>query len=103
MELFVQLRVGDMPLDDASREWSQERSPLRRLGRIDMPSQDISAPGRDEACDNLSFNPANSPPELAPLGGVNRVRTRLYQASAAYRLGHKGAAATDPEKAWDDF
>lgn len=103
MELFAQMRVGDMPLDDASVEWSQELSPLRRLGRIDLPLQDIGVEGRDEACENLSFNPDNAPALLAPLGGVNRVRTRLYQASAAYRLGHNGAIATDPEKAWDRF
>ncbi len=103
MELFAQLRVGDMPLDDASREWSQELSPLRRLGRIDMSSQDISAPGLDAACENLSFNPENAPAELAPLGGINRVRTKLYQASAAYRLGHNGATATDPQRAWETF
>ena len=68
-----------------------------------MPVQDIAAEGRDEVCENLSFNPDNAPAELAPLGGVNRVRTKLYQASAAYRLGHNGAIATDPEKAWDRF
>ena len=64
MELFAQMRVGAMPLDDASLEWSHELSPLRRLGRIDMPLQDIAAEGRDEACENLSFNPDNAPASL---------------------------------------
>jgi len=103
MELFAQLRVGDMPLDDASREWSQALSPLRRLGRIDMQAQDISAGARDAACENLSFNPENAPAELAPLGGINHVRMKLYQASAAYRLGHNGTTATDAKKAWTQF
>lgn len=103
MELFAQMRVGAMPLDDASVEWSQKFSPLRRLGRIDMPLQAIAAEGRDEVCENLSFNPDNAPAELAPLGGVNRLRAKLYQASAAYRFGHNGATATNPETAWDNF
>jgi hypothetical protein len=103
MELLAQIRVGDMPLDDASREWSQDLSPPRRLGRIEIPAQDISAEGRDETCENLSFNPGHAPEELAPLGGINRVRIKLYEASAAYRLGHNSATATDPEKAWNRF
>lgn len=103
LDLFVQLRVGDMPIDDASREWSQSLSPLRRVGRIEMPAQDVSAPGRDAMCEDLTFNPGNAPADLAPLGGVNRAREKLYEASAAYRLGHNGVTATDAENAWDRF
>ncbi len=102
-ELFVQLRAGDMPIDDASREWPQSLSPLRPVGRIEMPAQDVSAPGRDAMCENLTFNPGDAPADLAPLGGINRAREKLYEASAAFRLSRNGATATDADAAWDRF
>jgi catalase len=102
-ELFAQLRTADIDLDDATQDWPEATSPLQRLGRIEIPAQDVAAAGRDALCENLSFNPGNAPDALAPQGGINRARIELYHSSAAYRLGRNGAVPTDAAQAWDRF
>lgn len=107
-ELFAQVRAGDpppddLPLDDATREWPQAQAPLQRLGRLRLPAQDTAAAGRDAICENMSFNPAHAPEELAPLGGINRARAAVYQRIATYRMGRNGVSPTDAEQAWDSF
>ncbi len=99
-ELLVQERPAGANLDDATQEW---QTPLRRIGRIDIPVQRVDAPGRDEACENLSFNPGHAPAEQAPLGGINRSRVVVYSRIAAYRMKRNNVTPTDPERAWDSF
>jgi hypothetical protein len=102
-ELLAQLRTADIDLDDATQDWPETTSPLLRLGRIEIPAQNVAAAGRDALCENLSFNPGNAPETLAPQGGINRARIELYKSSAAYRLGRNGAAPTDAAQAWERF
>ncbi len=102
-ELFVQQRSGDLGVDDATQLWPQAQSPLRRIGRIDIPSQDVSAPGHDALCENLSFNPGHAPTELAPLGAINRAREEIYARIAAYRFARNGVTPIAAETAWDRF
>ena len=102
-ELFVQERTGDLPLDDATRDWPETQSPMRRLGRIAIPAQDVAAAGREVLCENLSYNAAQAPEALEPLGGVNLARIALYRQASAYRFRRNGATPTDAAKAWDLF
>ena len=99
-ELLVQEQPPAIDLEDAREEW---KTPLRRVGRIDIPAQSVNAPGKDAACENLSFNPARAPAEQAPVGGLNRMRAFVYAKIAAYRLQRNNAIPTDPERAWDGF
>lgn len=96
-ELLAQKSRPGGALDDATQEWT---TPLQLLGRIDIPAQ---KPAAGALCENLSFNPANAPAELAPLGGINAARARLYEASRAYRMSRNGATPTDPLAAWDSL
>ena len=102
-ELFVQERTGDLPLDDATRDWPETQAPMRRLGRIEIPAQDVGAAGRNVLCENLSYNAGQAPATLAPLGGINRARIKLYEEAAAYRFRRNDATPTDAAKAWELF
>lgn len=99
-ELLVQDQPPGIDLDDAREDW---QTPFRPLGRIEIPSQSVDAPGRDTACENLSFNAANAPEEQAPLGEMNRLRVIVYARIAEYRMKRNNATPTDPERAWDSF
>ena len=99
-ELLVQEQPGTVDLNDARQEW---QTPLRRLGRIDIPAQSVDAPVRDAACENLVFNPTRAPAEHAPLGGINRIRAAVYAKTAAWRMKRNNVVPTDPERAWDSF
>lgn len=100
-EIFAQERTGDLAIDDATQEWPPEQAPWRRLGRLELPAQDISTPGRDAICENMSFNPGHAPGALAPLGGINQARAVVYARIAAFRMGRNNAPPTDAEQAWD--
>lgn len=99
-ELLVQDQPPGADLDDAREHW---QTPFRPLGRIEIPAQSVDAPGRDMACENLSFNAANAPVEQAPLGEMNRLRVVAYARMAAYRMKRNSATPLDPERAWDNF
>lgn len=99
-EFLVQEQPVAINLDDARQEW---QTPLRRVGRIDIPIQNVDAPGRDEVCENLSFSPAHAPTEQAPLGAINRIRAVVYERIAAYRMKRNNITPTDPERAWDSL
>lgn len=99
-ELLVQEQPKDVDLDDATQAWP---TPLRPVGRIEIPAQKVDAPGRDSACENLSFSPARAPAEHAPIGAINRVRAVVYARIADYRMKRNNVTPPDPERAWDNF
>lgn len=99
-ELLVQEQPTGADLDDATLHW---QTPLRPVGRIEIPVQSVDAPGRDTACENLSYNPGRAPAEHAPLGGINRGRAVVYARISAYRMKRNDVTPTDPERAWDSF
>jgi catalase len=100
LALLAQKSPEGQNLDDATRDWP---TPFQALGRLDMPAQDIAAPGRAKICENLAFNPVHAPEALAPLGGINAARVELYEKSRAYRMNRNGAAPVDPYGVWDGF
>jgi hypothetical protein len=100
-ELLVQEKRGDMPIEDATVEWSQAESPYRRVGTIDIPQQQVEGEERAAFCENVTFNPWNMPPEHRPLGGMNRARKALYEAISRYRHDRNNVPVPDPAMAWD--
>lgn len=102
-ELFVQVAPNDVDLNDATQHWPLESAPLRKVGRLDLPVQTVARPDRDAACESLSFNPGRTPPEQAPIGDINRARTRVYELIAGYRTKRNGVTPPDPEATWDQF
>ena len=80
-EVRVQLctDLDEMPVEDASVVWPQEKSPYVTVARITVPSQtswsDTSAAVGD---DQLSFNPWCCLAAHRPIGGIMRSRRDAY-------------------------
>ncbi|CAN5867438.1 catalase family protein [soil metagenome] len=75
------------PIENASREWSEQDAPLVRVGKIQFPPQDIAQPGEAELCKSLSFNPWHAIAVHQPMGNINRARRYVYTASRTHRAG----------------
>lgn len=103
-DLLVQERKGPgMPIEDTTVEWSEEQSPYRRVGVVDLPKQTLDNEGQEAFCENLAFTPWNAPPEHKPLGGINRVRRVVYEKISGYRHTRNGTTVPDAAEAWDRF
>ena len=92
-EFQVQLRNCDqtMPIEDATIEWPESESPYRTVAHLLLPRQEIEFLREQDAYKELSFNVWHSLAAHRPLGGINRVRRRVYELSSAWRR-QKGAA-----------
>jgi hypothetical protein len=82
-----------MPIEDASVEWSEERSTFRTVAWVRIPKQNIDDAGRDGQCEEASFNPWHSLAEHRPLGDFNRARREIYSALAEFRARHRSRPA----------
>lgn len=100
-ELLVQERKPGMEIEDVVPIWSEAASPFRRVAKIEVPAGQKSTAAREQACENLSFNPWSSPAEQRPLGGINRLRKVVYEAISAYRHSRNKTVAPEPASAWD--
>jgi hypothetical protein len=91
-DLQVQLctDLEAMPVNDATVEWPEERSPFVTVGKVRLPSQDISTHKTSGPADALAFNQWRVTAEHRPLGEIMQVR-RIYSASAKVRrtLNHQ--------------
>ncbi|TVZ40327.1 catalase [Alteromonadaceae bacterium 2753L.S.0a.02] len=76
---------ANMPLDDATVEWSQQESPFIPIAKIHIPSQTFNTKAQNSFCENLSMNPWNGVDAWEPLGSLNRSRRLVYYAVSQYR------------------
>jgi hypothetical protein len=85
----LQVQVQDpthyMPIEDPSVEWDEALAPFITVANIHVPAQDFDSREQNLFCDNLSFNPWQALPEHRPLGGINRLRKKVYAAGSVYR------------------
>jgi hypothetical protein len=72
----------DTDIEDACTEWKE---PFVTVARIEIPPQDISSPERQELCERLFYTPWHGLVEHRPLGGINRLRLKVYDVSAERR------------------
>ncbi len=87
-ELNAQLctHPDEMPIEDASIEWDEGKSPYQPIGKIVIPPQDAYSPARRVYGDDvLSFNPWHCLREHQPLGSIQRVRIPAYARSSKFR------------------
>ena len=93
-EFLVQKRIteGDqdreMPIEDASKIWSDTLSPFVRVARIHIPKQDFDTDEKNASCENLSFSPWHALKEQRPLGSLNRIRKIIYDELSDWRRQH---------------
>jgi hypothetical protein len=75
----------DDEIEDVSFEWEEAKYPFVTVGTITIPPQDFETAERRALCENLNFTPWHGIAEHRPLGGINRLRRAVYEASAGFR------------------
>jgi hypothetical protein len=89
-DFCVQLRRGDMPIEDAAQRWDERRSPFVKVATLLLPRQSFRTAARRSLAEILSFSPGHARPAHAPLGGLNRARIRIYRALSTFRHRRDG-------------
>ncbi|WP_433602516.1 catalase family protein [Nocardia sp. CA-135953] len=98
-ELRVQLctDLDTMPIEDATVEWPEAESPHRTVATIRFDRQDPYTPQRRAFGDDvLSFNSWRGLDAHRPLGSINRLKQRVYEASSNYRHNVNNAPRLEP-------
>lgn len=80
-------------IENASTEWPESEHAFVTVATITIPPQGFDSPGRRAACESLIFSPWHGVQEHRPLGGINRMRRAVYEASASFRHLPKEPAA----------
>jgi hypothetical protein len=86
-----------MPIEDATVPWPESLSPHRTVATIRFERQDPYTPERRAFGDDvLSFNSWRGLAAHRPLGSINRLKKRVYEASSNYRHDVNNAARVEP-------
>lgn len=98
-ELRVQLctDLDAMPIENATLPWPEEASPHIPVAKIHFPKQDPASPTRRAFGDDvLSFNSWRGLEAHRPLGSINRMKLRVYEASSDFRHEKNGIDRLEP-------
>jgi hypothetical protein len=98
-ELRAQLCVDldAMPVEDASKLWPESLSPYVTVARIVVAPQVAWSEARSAAVDDgMSFSPWHGLAAHQPMGSINRLRRRAYEASARFRAARHGKRIIEP-------
>jgi hypothetical protein len=97
-DLKVQRQTNDneMPIEDPTVAWSETQSPYQKVATIEIPRQAISSQRRRNFGEHLSFTPWHTTWAHRPLGGINRMRRAVYEASSDLRHDLNGAPMHEP-------
>jgi hypothetical protein len=108
LDFLVQRQIHPVrqPVEDASVEWDQREAVPHKVATISIAQYQVThepftSPKRGRCCENLSFNPDNALPASLPLGGLNRLRRRVYHAISAMRHDANGIPQREPTSIWD--
>ncbi|MFW0795027.1 catalase family protein [Gordonia sp. CPCC 205515] len=89
--------IDRMPIEDATKEWNQDESPYRTVATIKYPVQDPYTPARRAFGDDvLSYNSWTGLAAHRPLGSINRLKKRVYEASSNFRHQRNNAPRFEP-------
>jgi hypothetical protein len=83
--------AADTDIEDACVDWDERRFPFETLAVVSIPPQDFEAAERRAFCEALSFSPWHGIADHRPLGGINRLRRAVYEASSMYRQGSRAS------------
>ncbi|MEG2983377.1 MAG: hypothetical protein RR835_01670 [Peptostreptococcaceae bacterium] len=86
-DFLVQFQTDkkDMPINDASVNWDENKSPFIKVAEIVIPKQNIKTKQRFELCENLSFSPGHSTIDHRPVGDLNIARAEIYRELSKFR------------------
>jgi hypothetical protein len=77
--------VDDM--EDATASWDEKDCPFETVATLVLEASqtDVNSDAQRQACEELVFTPWHALGEHEPLGGINRLRKKVYDASAQHR------------------
>jgi len=75
---------ADDDIENASKEWPAS-FPFVHVATLTIPLQDVDTPELQELCERSTFTPWRGLAAHKPLGGINRLRRTVYEASAKAR------------------
>ena len=83
-DLLVQVQqdAAAQPLEDPTVPWRVQEI---KVATLTIPSQQFDSQKQLEQCNALVFTPWHALASQAPVGGINRARRAVYEASAAIR------------------
>jgi len=95
-EFCVQPFVDDKhtPIENATVPWQEEISRPVKLAELVIPQQELASEAGsavEDEVDAMEFNPWHTSEDFRPLGGINRARKQVYDASADHRQQRKFA------------
>lgn len=89
----LQVRDADKvtDLEDATASWPETETPFVTVATLvlDAPQTDINSEVQRKECEDLVFTPWHALREHEPLGGINRLRKKVYKASSRHRCPAK--------------
>jgi hypothetical protein len=92
-DFMLQVRNAEdvTDLEDATSFWDEAETPFVPVATLvlEAPQTDVNAEGQLRACEDLVFTPWHALTEHEPLGGINRLRKKVYDASAEHRCPFK--------------
>jgi hypothetical protein len=90
--------IADMPIEDSSVVWPQDRSPFVSVATMHIPTQNAWDAAASEREDALAFNPWHGIAAHRPLGSINRARRVAYAASSQFRAGFNRCPIVEPRE-----
>ena len=89
-------RQGDptaMPIENTSIYWDEQESVPVPVATVRIGKQTVDPQSAlEKRCEHMSFNPWNALKEHRPIGGINRLRKAVYEASFTERERRKKRA-----------
>lgn len=98
-ELRVQLctTLEEMPIDDPTREWDEDKSPFVAVARLSAAPQTAWSEARSTAVDDgMGFSPWHGIQAHRPLGELMRLRQLAYARSQAFRSQRNPTPVREP-------
>ena len=104
-DIQIQLckNLDDQPVEDLTKEWSQELSPFQTVAKLYIPKQEVPDDGNFEIMENLSFTPFRQIEENRPIGNLQRTRLKAYEASSKMRHQLNSKARKEPKNLEEAF
>ncbi|PWN31903.1 heme-dependent catalase [Meira miltonrushii] len=83
--------LDDQLIEDCRTAWPEDKYPFETVAKITIPPQDPFLPERINLWrNNIRINPWDGRKDLKPLGSINRLRIKVYYASAVFRRKMNG-------------
>jgi hypothetical protein len=78
----------DIDIENASFDWP-DSFPFTRVAKLTIPCQEFDCEERNKQCEEMVFTPWHTVPAHRPIGGINRLRLAVYEASVQARKSAK--------------